>query len=361
MLSYFRCNWSEPLNGFRAYKLNGKCITEVTSGEPFNYMQAHISWGTQMVAAVLTEQTGTCNSRWSKKPTFGGNTAYRYGPSNNSASTPVTNTLPADMYFRTADLTQFSNSKQLLYPPQPFYTTTLSGPRYSRSHCTVPLRKIKYGNSLLDSADAVYWTDWVEDPDQTDIGTDWLGKLLPGTYCMAPTSYAANPFKAEKYWEDSGTNFNPTEWAKTQFMYAPWCTPLNIYSSANVKTGSVLGTGFMVFFAPACVKNPRKPVNDPTSELNPPPKLDTALQYWSIELWTYLICSGVRSPRIATQRWWYFSQTGPTPNADTRSPHTPYWFLRCAMNNFYVRFNTVEGTTKDYLFPFANGEVAIVA
>lgn len=349
------------MNGFTAYKLTGKCITDVLSGDPFGYMQAHISWGTRTVAQPITEQTPLCNNRWSKNPTFGGNTAYRYGPANNAADAKVVNTLPSDMYFKSAELAVMTDSKQMLYPPNPFYTTTLSGPRYARSHCTVPLRKIKYGNSLLDSADGVYWTDWVLDPKQPDIGTDWLGNLLPGTYCMAPTSYAANPFKAEKYWEDSGTNFNLNEWSKTQFMGVPWCAPLNVYNSGGTKTGSILGTGFIVFFTPACVKNPRKPVNDPRSLSDPPPKLPTEYQYWSIELWTYLICQGIKSPRIATQRWWYFSQTGPTPNADTRSPYTPYWFLRCQMNNYWVRFNLVEGSTKDYLFPYANGEVAIVA
>ena len=349
------------MNGFKAYKLTGKCITEVLSGDPFEYMQAQISWGTKQIAQPVTEQTGTCGNKWSKNPTFGGNVAYRYGPANNAADAKLTYTLPSDMYFKTTELTQFSDSKQLLYPPNPFYSTTISGPRYTRSHCTVPLRKIKSSNSIMNDADAVYWTDFTLDPKQPVIGTDWLGNLLPGTYCMAPTSYAANPFKAEKYYEDSGTAFNATEWGKTNFMYAPWCTPLNVYNSGGTKTGSVLGTGFVVFFTPACVKNIRKPVNDPRSLLDPPPKLSTEYQYWSIELWTYLICQGVKSPRVATQRWWYFSQTGPTPNADTRSPYTPYWFLRCQMNNFWVTFNLVEGSTKDYLFPFANGEVAIVA
>lgn len=343
----------------RAYPLSGKCIIEVASGEPFEYMTSHISFGTARVAQPLDNQSALCGNKIGLNPRFAGNTAYRYGPVSGGTSYAL-----QDFSFNSAELATFGQSSVQMYPGNPFYNAKIYGPRYERNHVVIPLNKVTLGDTALTNYENVFWDNFTPDPDQPNLPEDWLGHLLPGVYGMCSKTYAAQPFKAINNYEESGSSIL-NEWNQKNFVWLKWCNPLTVYSGST-QLGKFIGTAYIVFFTPACLRNPRYLVDDPRSVSNPPPKLQSELQYWYIDLWTYFVGrpdpgKTLYSPRVKTQRWWYFTQTGPGPNTDTVSPKTPYWFLRCQLDPFYVKCNLTSGGTTDMYVPNSQGELAIVA
>lgn len=351
-----------------AEQLIGKCLVEVPAGEPFDYMTAHLSWGSKRVAGVLDNQSAMCGNKISLNPKFAGKTAYRYGPKPLVFSAveegPISDPYP-EYKFSATELAAHGKSTVPMYPNFPFYTASIYGPRYKRNHVCVPLKKIKKNDLAMDGYPYVLWDNAVKDPKQPDLQDDWLGHLLPGVYTMASADFAKKPFFAHSNYETSGSELS-AEWEQKSFIWTSWCNPLKVYTDPNTVVGTLVGTAFVVFFTPACLRDPRVLVNDPRSSDDPPPKLQSELQYWLIDLWTYWVCipstnSSLRSRRVATQRWWYFTQSGPGPNSETVSPKTPYWYLRCQLNPYAVKCRTLNDTAVTVLNPNAEGELAIVA
>ena len=92
---------------------------------------------------------------------------------------------------------------------------------------------------------------------------------------------------------------------------------------------------------------------EPQRDPNKPARLVSAsAQYWSVELWTYLSVVKtnndspviLKSPRLHTHRWWYYTQ----PYGFGIEPGKPYIFWKAKFDTFLsgatiykVKFNFV--------------------
>lgn len=364
--------------GFHATRLAASCSgLTVQSCSLFNGSAAHIVYGANDVAGPQVDLTsGGCwytdmYPSYPMTPILTAKAAYAYGYTPQLDETRLEN----GMYFDLAELNEKVGEYTIMpFPMFPQYTRKIKGWRFQNSMCVLPLVK-KYSNKvpLKTGFTGVYWTDFYpQDPNQADLGTDWLGNIYnDGEAPSQPIMMSqgvTEPFLGETFYENTLSFIDKTK-ASYQVNFAPFCSPISIYDTGGGLTGLADGLAFQLFAGKGVVKDIYRPVKNPA---NPNQYLSTMLDYWSIELWTYLSIipqnsSTLKSPRIYTDRWWYYTQPGFL--VDSKSPCDPYFFLKMSMKgNRIVRFNLLNNGNnpnsspyKNYGMPWSFGQVYMTA
>jgi hypothetical protein len=211
---------------------------------------------------------------------------------------------------------------------------------------TLPLaRKFSNRQPTFTNFTDVYWTDMHPYPNvqQPELELDWLGNLhndgeaasYPMMYCQG----VRQPFLGETYYEDTLSSIDKS---KENYLYnfMPFCKPINIYDVDSNKIGYADGLAFQLFIFNGALKNRLNPVQKPKIlPTDPAVLIPASSQYWSVELWTYLSVVKtkkdspviLKSPRLHTHRWWYYTQfygnTFPAPG-------TPYIFWKGKFDSF---------------------------
>lgn len=364
--------------GFHANKLMASCSgTKVLNCGLFNESTAHIVYGKNDVAGPQTNITsGGCwydgtNSSHPSGPKLAGKEAYSYGYSPTLSEIQ----LDGNMRFDLAELdTKVGPFTVYPFPGFPFYYRTIQGWRFKNSMCVLPLvRKYSHTIPKKKGFTDVYWTDsYPQDPDQPDLGNDWLGNIYNDgdfpTASMMMSHGVTEPFLGESFYEDTTSSIDKTK-SDYQVNFAPFCSPISIYSAAGALTGLADGLAFQLFVAKGAIKDIYRPVKNPD---NINQYLPTTLDYWSIELWAYLSIipqnnSGLKSPRIHTDRWWYYTKEGFL--VGSKSPCEPYFFLKMPMQQSrVVQFGLLDNgnnpdhlASKSYTMPWSMGQVYLTA
>jgi hypothetical protein len=338
--------------GFYAHRLPATCIDGALSGSYFNEATAHIVLGDQPTIgqAPHTMFNSACYDSLSdiKTPipiaqlptTLAGPTMYDYG------KTWKIVVLPSQMYFDAKELREQVGPYDYLYENNNYYKITYEGWRLKNSMVTLPLaRKFSNRQPTFTNFTDVYWTDMHPYPNvqQPELELDWLGNLhndgeaasYPMMYCQG----VRQPFLGETYYEDTLSSIDKS---KENYLYnfMPFCKPINIYDVDSNKIGYADGLAFQLFIFNGALKNRLNPVQKPKIlPTDPAVLIPASSQYWSVELWTYLSVVKtkkdspviLKSPRLHTHRWWYYTQfygnTFPAPG-------TPYIFWRGKFDNF---------------------------
>jgi len=363
-------------SGFHATRIQGSCYNTVLSGYQLGQATAHIVWGVNDVAAPQTDITsGGCwydssHTSYPMNPLLKGKSSYAYGYMPQTGDKE----LPSEWHFDLAELDSKVGPYKISNPASPIYSRTIKGFRFKNSQCILPLvRKRSNKAPIMEGFTNVYWTDFYpQDPLQADIGNDWLGNIYnngesPSQY-MLHSAGVAEPFLGSEFYEDTETEIDKSK-ADYQLGFSPFCDPINIYNSQNTLIGKSDGMAFQLFIFNGMMKDRFKPVLNPT---DPTKYLNTELQYWSIELWSYLSVTStpgytLKSPRLFTQRWWFYSQEG--LRSGSVSPSDPYFFLINPLKQMRsIQFNLAENAnnplhtpTKVYDIPWSGGRVYLTA
>jgi hypothetical protein len=303
-------------------------------------------------------------------PTLKGKSSYAYG------YTPQTGDkeLPSEWYFDLAELDSKVGPYKITNPFFPIYSKTIKGFRFKNSQCVLPLVKKRSNVSpIMQGFTDVYWTDFYpQDPLQTDIGTDWLGNIYndgaSASQYMMHSAGVTEPFLGEEFYEDTESSIDKSK-ADYQIGFSPFCDPIKIYNDQNTQIGSADGMAFQLFIFNGMIKDRLKPVLKPE---DPTRYLDTELQYFSVELWSYLSVTSLpgytlKSPRLFTERWWYYTQEG--LKTGSVSPSDPYFFLTNSMKQTRsIQFNLADNSnnplhtpTKAYTIPWSGGRIYLTA
>jgi hypothetical protein len=363
--------------GFYAKTLNASCISRVAFCDTFSSLNSYLCFGSNETTAPMggLQSVGCPDTQYlMTNPTvpniYGLQTrSYGYTPTTlyvypeweaNGIYGQLLS-LPSNYFFNLEEL----NTKVGTHVVDPYnrnfgnvrYTRTYHGFRYANAICSIPLRK-KYSQfkPYFKNFTEVDWTNWkqgdvAEGQDEYGyVGDDPLGNIYNnGGEYSAPMMYTRGvqePFLGQEFYEDTESQINKSM-SKNKIGFLPFCDPIKIYDAGGNHTGYTDGMAFQVFIFRSTVKNRFLPLYYYTKTTNPTLKyLDTHLQYYTIELWTYLSCYGInkniiKSPRIFTHRWFFWSQTE-SPNIDLgfKKPCEPYWYLRAYMpEERYMKFN----------------------
>lgn len=364
-------------SGFHATRLSASCIGSVSTGDIFGQSTAHLCWGANDVAGPQSNLTsGGCwydssHVSYPTAPRLTAKQTYAYGYTPHSGPA----ILPTDWFFDLAELnTKVGPYVITPFPSFPAYSRTIKGWRFQNSMCVLPLvRKYSNHTPLWTDFTNVRWTDFYPpDPLQPDIGTDWMGNFFndgesPSHYAMFSQG-VTYPFKGETWYEDTTSSIDKSK-SSYQIGFAPFCDHIAIYDNTGATLGYADGMAHQLFIFNGVIKDRFRP---PLVPGDPGHYLATNLQYWSIELWTYLSVVGtgghiLKSPRMFTERWWYYSQQGFVTG--TISPSSPYFFLTNNMQSSRsVRFNLLDNTNnpthlanKDYDTPWSQGRLYLTA
>jgi hypothetical protein len=347
--------------GFKAYRIQGTCLGEVDSGSYFNEATAHIVCGTPVQYPMYSVMSNGCpynptRSIVANPPYYlVGGKMWKYGhtPNINAGFSEVIE-LPSVMNFDAAELLGAVGPYVIRPSPLiPRYVYVLKGWRWKYPSVTLPLaRKFSNRTPTFKNFTKVDWTNFYPiDNDQPDIGEDWLGNVFNdgdgASYPVMHSMGVNQPFLGETYYEDTESTIDKS---KKDYLYnfVPFCNNINIYDNNGKPIGYADGLGFQLFVFNGALKNRLRPVLKPLEDPETVRKLlATNLQYWSVELWTYLSVVKtstdptvvLKSPRLHTNRWWYYTQ----PYGKGISPGLPYIFWRadCDVNRL-IRFNLLQ-------------------
>lgn len=365
--------------GFYAHRVQSTCIDTTLTGAYFNEATAHIICGDQMRVGMSphTMFNSACYENMdnakgyfpaSYPMTLAGPTIYDYGRTHSLI------TLPSIMHFDAKELKNnvgpynYTNFYQNTNPDR--FKITFEGWRLKYPMVTLPLaRKFSSRKPIFDKFKNVYWTDMYPypNPEQEDLGLDWLGHIYNDgeapSYPMMHSLGVQQPFLGQEYYEDTLTEIDKSR-QNYLHNFMPFCRPITIYDIDSNKIGYADGLAFQLFIFNGVLKNRLHPVLEPKIDPNREPKLiPTSAQYWSVELWTYLSVVKtstdpkvtLKSPRLHTHRWWYYTQ----PYGYGVQPGTPYMFWKARFNSFLggatvhtVRFNLLQNqnnTGYDYI------------
>lgn len=373
--------------GFYAHRLQATCIGKVESSSYFNTANAHIVFGTNEVAAPMTTpliMSSGCSynrermsfARFPSSLVEPKAYGYGYNPSIGGGLNEVFY-LPPEMYFDYEEVKTkvgpflISPYAYLNNPALSSYTRLIGGFRWKYPMVNMPLQR-KFSNRLplFKGFTKVNWTDATPDQEQPDLGTDWLGNLFNDgeapSYPMLYSMGVDEPFLGERFYEDTKSIDNQSKnypnKSKQEYMhnFAPFCSPIKIYSSKGIEIGYADGLAFQIFVFNAALKNPLLALLDPNMPFGVRKLLPTNLQYWSIEVWTYLSVVKtstdpkviLKSPRLHTARSWYYTQ----PIGNGIAPGTPYTFLKANVGptGYFLNFPLL----KNYSNPDLIREIA---
>jgi hypothetical protein len=367
--------------GFYAKTFNAKCLTNVPFCDTFSSLSAYLCYGYNETTAPMggLQSVGCPDTQYLQtgpfEPQVYGLEAITYGytPTNlyvypeweaNGRYGPLLS-LPSNYFFNLEELNAKVGTKTLSVGifGGVDYTRTYHGFRYANPICLIPLRK-KYSQykPYFKNFSGVNWTNWVSSEAESNegdtafgyVGEDPLGNIYNdgGEYStpMLYTRGVEQPFLGENFYEDTQSNINKSL-QNYRVNFLPFCDPIKIYDASGKQTGYADGIGFQVFVFRSTVKNRFLPLYYYTKGPNPQFKyLDTHLQYFTIELWSYLSCYGInnniiKSPRIFTYRWFAWSQNYDTSPYDfpAPAPCNPYFYLKCNMQEaWYMKFNLLQ-------------------
>lgn len=363
-------------SGFHATRIQAACFNTVLSSYQLGQATAHVLWGVNDVAAPQTDITSSgcwydsTHTSYPSVPIVKGKYSYAYG------YTPQTGDkeLPLEWKFDITELDSKVGPFKIGNPAFPIYSRTIKGFRFKNNQCIIPLVKKRSNRTpIMKGFTDVYWTDYYpQDPLQADIGKDWLGNIYnngeAASQYMMHSAGVPEPFLGEEWYENTEANIDKSK-ADYNVGFSPFCSPIKIYNDKNIQIGEADGMAFQMFIFNGMIKDRFKPVIDPN---NPTKYLNTELQYWSIELWSYLSVNSfpgytLKSPRLFTERWWYYTQEG--LRSGSVSPSDPYFFLTCGMKQSRsVNFNLADNLnnplhipTKSYTIPWSGGRVYLTA
>lgn len=361
---------------FHATRLQGSCYNSVLSGDQLGQATAHIVWGVNDVAGPQTNITSSgcwydsTHTSYPMAAKLAGKTSYAYGYMPQTGSKE----LPSEWYFDLAELDSKVGPYKIGNPFFPIYSRTIKGFRFKNNQCILPLVKKRSNRTpIMKGFTDVYWTDYYpQDPLQADIGKDWLGNIYndgdSASQYMMYSSGVKEPFLGEEFYENTETTIDKSK-ADYQVGFAPFCDTIKIYNSSNVQIGLADGIAFQLFIFNGMLKDRLKPVLNPT---DPTKYLNTELQYFSIELWSYLSVTSlpgytIKSPRLFTQRWWFYTQEG--LSSGSISPTNPYFFLINPLRQLQtLKFNLANNAnnplhepTKEYDIPWSGGRLYLTA
>ena len=365
-------------SGFHAHRLQASCIGEVNSAYLFGESTAHIVFVDNEVAGPMAKvMSSSCwydddTISFASSPKLAGASTYNYGY---TPQTGITD-LPASMFFDKDELeAQLGKKKIVPYPAFPQYYREIQGWRWKYPGITLPLVKKKsHVAPHFQKFTNVNWTGvYPIDREQEDLGIDWLGNVYndggDASYPVMCSQGVQEPFLGETYYEDT---LSAIDKSKQDYMmnFAPFCSPINVYDGKEKKIGLVDGLAFQMFVFNGALKNPLFPVLDPNRPIGTKLLLSTSVQYWSIEVWVYLSVvntvagsNQLRSPRIHTQRNWYYTQ----PYGNGMAPGTPYTFLQSGFSpDRSIRFSllpTITNTLPSIVYetPWTKSRVYLTA
>ncbi len=327
---------------FTAQKLRGLCISNVRSGTGTGSMSCHIL-GCTAVLCGNSNIAGGCLTRGG--PQFPPPETYPFV--NRGATFYGKNqqqfTMPDEYYFDLSQLQAWDETVGFF---------GIHAPRFQNHTTYMRLIERDQINNPFENVNSVNWTK----ADTTIYENDWLGNLMPGGWCYASKGIP-EPMFGQSFYEDAAKPINrPYLLNKTNASvrenWTPLCIPLNVYNASGTQIGSYDGLSYSVFFNAAAIKMPlRKRVYDEATQtftgdhpdglvprdrtlvnlLTEPPFLNPQRQILSLELWVYLSSSNgsvVKSPRIATVRWWHYTKgIQYLDGGNYNSPFDPYMFM----------------------------------
>ena len=251
----------------------------------------------------------------------------------------------------------------------------VAGPKFSYASCFQRLYKRNQTLYPLRNLDNVQWQYATAGDNTLEYERRWLANLMPASplWCNP----IDQPLLGEEYYENAHYDGPAPSFDKTQTAYKanfiPFCNPMNVRNKLGVLLGQFDGLGFQGFFNYAGVLSPQIPEYDysyiDSGALEPPyPYLVTSKQFLSFELWIYLSGVGIKSPRIAQMRWWWYTDyldgagSGEPVNS-TNTPFNPYLFFNCPFENMYIEIkcNLYDETTKLMRIPLHQLQVAVRA
>lgn len=342
--------------GFYAHRLQANCIDSALSGAYFNEATAHIMFGDQrpIGESPHTVFNSYCGEDMDKikgwfpaqlPMTLAGPKMWDYGKSLDIA------VLPSQMYFDARELYNKVGPWDYVFDRKvvdqngvPRYKKTLEGWRFRNSMVALPLaRKFSNRSPNFTNFTDVYWTDMSPYPNaqQPELERDWLGNLHNNgeapSYPMMYSYGVRQPFLGEEYYEN--TNSSISKGLSRYFHnFMPFCSFIKIYDVEGTEIGYADGLAFQLFIFNGAVKNRLIPVQQPKILPTDSTRLlSTSGQYWSVELWIYLSVVKtkqdslveLKSPRLHTHRWWYFTQK----YGNQVAPAKPYFFMRGEFNS----------------------------
>lgn len=339
-------------SGFYAHRLQATCIDTALTGNYFNEATAHIVCGDQQRVGMSphTMFNSACLDNMdnikgyfpaSYPMTLAGPTIYDYGRTKNIV------VLPDEMYFDAKELRDKVGPYDYVFDKQadPHFKITFEGWRLKYPMVTLPLaRKFSNRKPTFTNFTDVYWTDMYPYPNplQTELDQDWLGNVYnngeAASYPMMYSEGVRQPFLGESYYEDTLSQINKNT-SNYLHNFMPFCSPIKIYDVNSTEIGYADGLAFQLFIFNGALKNRLKPVMEPQRDPNKPARLVSAsAQYWSVELWTYLSVVKtnnnspviLKSPRLHTHRWWYYTQ----PYGFGIEPGKPYIFWKAKFDSF---------------------------
>jgi len=351
---------------FQAEVLNGQCLRNVRSGSTIQTLSVHTLFSTKMLPYIPKSRLFLCGNYYQ------GNYIPRGKPALSSAGNPGNQPLPYAPYYGSTGMTEeglelpnkdwhfdlfdlqtldpilIANPDFVGQPDnQEFQTYYAEGPRFEYLTSYKRIIQRDQVNKPFEGISSVTWT-----PNDSSIyDSDWLGNLMPGGWCLTNRG-VTEPILGSQYYEDARKPTDPIpvinrSKRSIQEDWFPFCQRIGVYNSAGAKVGDFDGITTMMFFNLAAVKNPIKPPIDKT--LFPDvdgntPVLNPERQILSFEVWFYLTGVGIKSPRIATIRFWYYSK-GITylDQGAGSSPFSPYMFMNCYYDcDIYTKVNVLQ-------------------
>ena len=279
-----------------------------------------------------------------------------YGRSNESS-------IP-DVYVQSTDLNPWkSRLLTTMFPSK-----KASGPPLGKFHMAMPVsRRLKGPGSVKNDNYLNRYGFYFTDASTPLFGqTDWMGPLHPALYFWT-NSGLVEPFLGVGNYEQTGQS--PPAMTLNQWM-VPFCNPVPFRNSAGTIIGNWVGytaihyfaLGF-IHFAEATKKtcNPDGTVTEEKSflpddyrDLTPPTaKVKPNNQFFMLDTHFFMVAQAtgvtvVKSPKIASARWWHYGDPNKNPWACN-----PYFYVSNAPTGsweFDMNFNLVGGGTEAIKF-----------
>lgn len=353
---------------FIGQKLNGQCIRSVRSGSAINAISMHILMGTKKLLDVTKSRIFLCNNNYE------GGYKYRGIPASSPAGGNGNQPLPYAAFYGSSgmqrpgkllpnedwnfDLLELSEwFPKLIKNPdfigqpdnQEFKEYYAEGPRleYAKSYMRIKERdQVKYP---FENINSISWTKY--DPSIYDY--DWLGNLMPGGWCFTNRNIT-EPLLGYDYYEDARKPSEPIPIINRngrliQEDWFPFCNRISVFSKKGVRLGWFDGITMMAFFNAAAVKNPMKPPLDRTlyPDLeNKTPSLNPERQILNLEVWFYLTGIGIKSPRVATIRFWTYTKgISYLDSGSNDLPFNPYMFMNAQKDcDIYIKAKILKNS-----------------
>ena len=322
----------------RANVLPGECIAQVKSGSLFPSISCHVLWST--IEGYTPDQALMCNDLPCGKPTIKGKVDSPQAQEYNGLG-PDQYATPYGSYVGGEDGAElpdsgwrFDLSQLETWEPIVGYAgTTYVGPRLGLPNVYLRLKERNQKTEPFENLENVLWTN----PDYTVYENDWLGNLMPGGWCYTNHN-VPEPMKAQVYYEDGHKAGMPDiqidkDHQNMHENWMPFCNPLRVYNTSGNQIGTFDGIAFIVFFNAAGVKDPINPPDDFTVKAAGVnwPKLNPTRQILNLEVWFYLSGNGIKSPRVATARYWSYTRGLSYLDGggllDKNNPFNPYLFF----------------------------------